>query len=174
MPTPGRRYGRHVDQSLLPQLCLVGVVVGIVGVVVPVLPGLLLCWASVLVWALFSDAGPGRWAVLALCTVWVVLGTVVKYAWPGRRLRAAGVPTRSLVAGILVGLVGMFVIPVLGLVIGFVLGVWAAEALRHGGARAAWPSTRAALLGAGLSILVELTAATLVLGTFVVGLAVAG
>ena len=39
MPTPGRRYGRHVDQSLLPQLCLVGVVVGIVGVVVPVLPG---------------------------------------------------------------------------------------------------------------------------------------
>jgi uncharacterized protein YqgC (DUF456 family) len=156
--------------DLLPQLCLLGVIVGIVGVVVPVLPGLLLCWASVLVWALFGDAGWERWVVLALATVWTVLGTVVKYAWPGRRIKDAGVPTRSLVIGVAFGLVGMFVIPLVGLLVGFVLGVWIAEAARHGGLGRAWPSTRAALLGAGLSVLVELTAAMLVLGTFVAGL----
>ena len=48
--------------QLLPQLCLLGVIVGVVGVLVPILPGLLLCWASVLVWALFADAGPGQTA----------------------------------------------------------------------------------------------------------------
>ena len=158
--------------SMLPVLCLIGIVVGIVGVVVPVLPGLLLCWASVLVWALFADVGWGRWPVLALCTLWTVLGVVVKYAWPGRRLKSAGIPTRTLLAGVGVGLVGMFVVPVVGLVLGFVLGVWLAEAARLGGLRVAWPSTRAALLGAGLSVLVELTAAMLVLGTYVVGLLV--
>jgi uncharacterized protein len=67
----------------------------------------------------------------------------------------------------------MFVVPVVGLLLGFVLGVWLVEAVRHGDARRAWPSTRAALLGAGLSVLIELTAAMLVLGTFVVGLLVA-
>ncbi|HEY6794387.1 MAG TPA: DUF456 domain-containing protein [Kineosporiaceae bacterium] len=151
-------------------LCLLGVIVGIVGVVVPVLPGLLLCWASVLVWALLADVGPGRWAVAGLATLWAVAGTVVKYAWPGRRLRSAGVPTSTLLGGLVLGLFGMFVVPVLGLLLGFVLGVWLAEAARLGGASRAWPSTRAALFGAGLSVLIELTAAMLVLGTFVVGL----
>lgn len=158
--------------SLLPALCLLGIAVGIVGVVVPVLPGLLLCWASVLGWALFTDAGAARWAVLALCTLWAVGGTVLKYAWPGRRLRSAGIPTGTLLAGVGLGLVGMVVVPVVGLLLGFVLGVWLAESTRFGSLGAAWPSTRAALLGAGLSVLVELAAAMLVLGTFVIGLLV--
>jgi uncharacterized protein YqgC (DUF456 family) len=154
-------------------ICLLGVIAGIIGVVVPALPGLLLCWASVLVWALLTDAGRGRWLVLALCTGWTVLGIVVKYAWPGRRMRSAGIPASTLLAGVGLGLAGMFVVPVAGLLLGFVLGVWLAEALRQGDARQAWPSTRAALLGAGLSVLIELTAAMLVLGTFVAGLVLA-
>jgi uncharacterized protein len=55
--------------AALPLLCLLGVTVGIVGVVVPVLPGLLLCWASVLAWALLTDAGRGRWVVLGTATL---------------------------------------------------------------------------------------------------------
>lgn len=155
--------------TVLTIACLLGIVVGIVGVVVPALPGLLLCWLSVLVWALLSDGGVGRWLVLALATVWVVVGTVVKYAWPGRRLKDAGIPTRTLVAGVVGALVGMVVVPVVGLPLGFVVGVWAAEWARFGGAAAAWPSTRQALLGAGLSVLIELCAAGLVLGTFLAG-----
>lgn len=151
-------------------VCLVVIVVGTVGVVIPVLPGLLLTWVSVLAWSLLTDGGPGRWVVLAVVTVWVVLGTVVKYAWPGRRLKDAGVPTSTLVIGVLGALVGMFVIPVIGLPIGFVLGVWLAEWFRFGDAAAAWPSAKQAVFGAGLSVLVELVAATLVLGTFVAGL----
>jgi uncharacterized protein YqgC (DUF456 family) len=158
------------SQPALDLLCLLGVVVGIVGVVVPLLPGLLLCWASVLVWALLADAGWGRWLVLGLCTLWVLLGTVAKYAWPGRRLKQAGIPTRTLLAGVVVGLLGMVFIPVVGLLIGFVLGVWLAEWARLGDTATAWPSTRAALLGAGLSVLIELTAATLALGTLIVGM----
>lgn len=158
------------SSPVLEVLCVLGVVVGIIGVVVPVLPGLLLCWASVLAWTLLADAGGGRWLVLGLATTWTLLGVVVKYAWPGKRLKAAGVPTSTLVTGVVGALVGMVVIPVIGLPIGFVLGVWAAERLRLGNARAAWPTARQAILGAGLSVLVELVAATLVLGTLLAGL----
>jgi len=153
--------------------CGLGILAGIVGVVIPVLPGLLLCWGSVLVWALFSGAGSGGWIVLGLATVWTVLGLVVKYAWPGRRLAAAGIPTLTLVAGVVGALLGLVFVPVVGLPLGFVGGVWAAEWARFGDAGAAWPSTRQTLLGAGLSILVELAAAALVLGTYLLGLAFA-
>jgi hypothetical protein len=82
---------------------------------------------------------------------------VVKYALPGRGLRTAGVPNRTLVVGGVLGVVGFFVVPVVGLVVGFVLGVYVAE-LQRLGSTAAWPSTKAALKAVGLSILIELAA----------------
>jgi hypothetical protein len=152
-------------------LCAVAMVVGITGVVVPVLPGLFLCLAAVLAWAIFDDGSTRvRWIVFGVCFVWVAVGTVVKYTWPGQRMKAIGVPTRSLLFGVLLGIAGMFVIPVVGLPLGFVAGVWLAEAARHGGFAEAWPSTVAALKAAGLAVLVELAAAFAVALTWVAGL----
>ena len=134
------------------------IVVGILGVLIPVLPGLLLCWAGVLLWALLGDAGATGWVVLGLATAVAVAGTVVKYLWPGKRLKSTGVPTTSLLAGGVLGVIGFFVVPVVGLVLGFVLGIWLAERARLGAGRA-WPSTRQALAAVGLSMLVEVTTA---------------
>jgi hypothetical protein len=135
------------------------VLAGVLGVVVPVLPGLLLCWLGVLLWAVLGDAGAGRWLVLGLATVLAGAGVLVKYLWPGRRLARTGVPTRSLAAGGLLGVVGFFVLPVVGLPIGFVGGVLLAERARLHTYEAAWPSTRRALGAVGLSMAVEFTAA---------------
>jgi uncharacterized protein YqgC (DUF456 family) len=145
------------------------ILVGVLGVLIPVLPGLLLCWLGVLLWVLLGDAGGGRWVVLVLATVIAVGGTVLKYLWPGRRLKSTGVPTSSLVAGGVLGLIGFFVVPVVGLVLGFVLGVWLAERARLGPGRA-WPSTKQALTAVGLSMLVEFTAAMGVAAVWVLGL----
>ncbi|MER6596196.1 DUF456 domain-containing protein, partial [Micromonospora purpureochromogenes] len=126
--------------------------------------------SGVLVWALFGGAGPGRWAVLAAATVVAAGGTVVKYAWPGRNLKRTGVPTSSLLAGGLLGLVGFFVIPVVGLVLGFVGGVFGAERLRLGSNQLAWPATVQALKAAGLSMMVEFLAGLVVAALWVAGL----
>ncbi|AGZ44629.1 DUF456 domain-containing protein [Actinoplanes friuliensis] len=142
---------------------------GILGVVIPVLPGLLLCWLAVLFWALLGDAGTGRWVVLALATVVAAGGTVVKYLWPGKRLKSTGVPTSSMLAGGVLGVVGFFVVPVVGLVLGFILGLWLAERVRLGPGQA-WPSTREALGAVGLSLLVEFAAALAVAVIWVFGL----
>lgn len=150
----------------------VAIAVGVFGVVIPVLPGLLLCWAGVLVWSVFGDAGGGRWLVLALATAIAVLGVLVKYLWPGRNLKRTGVPNTSLMAGGLLGVVGFFVVPVVGLVAGFVLGVWLAERARLGDNRLAWPSTREALKAAGLAMLVELAAGLAIAAVWVFGLIV--
>ncbi len=149
----------------------IAVLAGILGVVLPIVPGLLLSWAGVLFWTLFAHAGSVRWAVFAVATVFAAAGTVVKYLWPGQRLKSTGVPTSSLLAGGLLGAVGFFVVPVVGLIAGFVLGVWLAERARLGAGRA-WPSTRAALGAAGLSMLVEFVAALAVAAVWLIGVAV--
>ncbi|MEP7088708.1 MAG: DUF456 domain-containing protein [Nocardioidaceae bacterium] len=143
------------------------VLVGLAGVVVPVLPGTLLILAAVVVWAVLVSSAAG-WAVLAVVAALLLTGTVVKYAVPGRRLSEAGVPGRTLVAGGAVAVLGFFVVPVVGLLLGFVLGVYAAEVLRVG-RQEAWPSTTSALRAVGLSLLIELATGLLAALTWLVG-----
>ena len=141
------------------------VVVGLVGVAVPVLPGLLLVLAGIAVWAVPRGDAVG-WTVLGVAVVIVALGTVAKYLLPGARMRAAGVPGRTLLAGGVLGTIGFFVVPLVGLVLGFVLGIYLAEYARVGRA-GAWPSTRTALGAVGWSILIELAAGLLATAVWV-------
>jgi uncharacterized protein YqgC (DUF456 family) len=161
------------------------IVIGLVGIVVPVLPGLLLVWAGVAVWAIARHDAMG-WATLALATALTLGGTVIKYLLPGRQLRSAGVGWPTLTAGAALGVVGFFLIPVVGLFVGFVLGVYLAERVRLGSARttspapgqppdpaavtlaggdgrtSAWASTKAALVAVGWSMAIELVTGLLV------------
>jgi len=135
------------------------ILVGLVGILVPILPGSVLVLAAVVVWAI-DVRTPTAWVVCAAAAAVLVLGTVVKYAVPGRRLKDAGIPSRTQWVGIGLGVVGFFVVPVVGLFLGFVLGVYLAELARVGPSHA-WPSTIHALRAVGLSVLIELIAATL-------------
>jgi len=133
------------------------VAVGLVGILVPILPGSMLVVGGVLVWA-WAEGGATAWAVFAVATALVAAGTVVKYVVPGRRLQVAGIPASTQWVGVLVGVVGFFVVPVVGLFLGFVLGVYLAELARVG-TKEAWPSTVHSLKAVGLSIVVEFIAA---------------
>ena len=150
-----------------PGLIAVGlaIAIGLVGVVVAALPGLILVWGAVLVWALVEKTTVA-WVVLLVATALLILGQIGKYLVPGRRLREAGVPRRSLVVGGLLSIAGFFLIPVVGFIIGFVVGVYLSERQRLGSHEQAWPSTRKALSAAGLSILIELACGLLIAGTW--------
>jgi uncharacterized protein YqgC (DUF456 family) len=149
-------------------VCGVLVVVGLFGIVVPVLPGTVLVALGIGVWA--SERGTAEaWTTFAVAAVCLVLGAVVKYVVPGRRLKAA-VPTSTLVVGGVGAVVGFFVIPVVGALVGFPIGVYVAERARVGGA-GAWPSTRAALRALAHSLLIELVAALAATAVWVTGVA---
>jgi len=154
-------------------LCGLAILVGMLGVVLPVLPGLLLCWAAVLVWAIFVGDGGWRWVIVGVVTALTAGAMVAKFVWPGRQLKNSGVPNLTLVAGAVLAVVGFFVIPVIGAPVGFVLGIWLAEWARMKDHRRAWPSTKEALKAAGLAMLIELGAAVAIAAVWVVGLLVA-
>lgn len=148
------------------------IAVGLIGIVLPVLPGGgLLVFAAIVGWALFERTTVA-WVTLGVAAVFFVTAEVIKYVWPMRRMRAADVGKWSLVAGALLGIIGFFVVPVIGLVIGFVLGVYLAELASRHDYRRAWTSTMHALKGVALSVGVELTGALLATVTWVIGLVV--
>lgn len=147
------------------------IVVGLLGIVFPVLPGVVLIFGALAVWA-FLTGGTTAWIVFAIGTLLLVISGIVKYSWPGRKMKEAGVSNRALLIGALLGLVGFFVVPVVGLFIGFVLGVYLSELQRLATHQKAWPATTNALRGVGLSILIELLGALLAVAVWVVGVIV--
>jgi uncharacterized protein len=148
-------------------LAALAIAVGIVGILVPVLPGTLLVAGAVVGWAWYVG-GTVAWTATSVALGVLAVGAVVKYTVPGRRLKAHGTPNRTLVLGGLLGVVGFFVVPVVGLFLGFVLGIYLAETHRLG-RRAAGPATRAALKAVGLSLLIELLAAMVAAVAWAVG-----
>jgi uncharacterized protein YqgC (DUF456 family) len=153
---------------------LVGLVmlVGLVGVVVPVLPGTALVLAAGVAWAtLVAEGGTGRWVVVGIMTALFVAGLALKVALPGRRL-SGELPRSTLVLTGVGAAVGFVVLPPLGALLGAVVGTYAAEARRVGPGAPARASTVRVLKAVGLGVLAELTAAVLMIGTWLVGLAV--
>ena len=146
------------------------IAVGLVGILVPVLPGSILVVGAVLGWAV-AVGEPTAWAVAVIATALVAAGVVVKYVVPGRRLQVAGIPATTQWVGALLGVVGFFVVPIVGLFLGFVLGVYLAELVRVG-SKQAWPSTVHSLKAVGLSIVIELAAALAATGVWIVGVMV--
>ncbi|MFI5754901.1 DUF456 domain-containing protein [Streptomyces sp. NPDC051569] len=148
-------------------LVLVGLVMllGLFGVLVPGVPGQAIVWAAVLWWALTDTSRPA-WAVLIGATVLLLLNQALRPLLPTRRTRRTGAPRRTLLMGGVLGIVGFFVLPVVGGVVGFVGGIYGAERIRLGGHRAGWASTRTVMRTAGYSLLVELFACLLVVGAW--------
>ena len=148
------------------------VLMGLVGIVVPVLPGLLLVVVGIAAWAV-PRGDALAWTTLGIAIAIVVAGTVVKYLLPGKRLKEAGVPGRTLALGAVLGIVGFFVVPIVGLFLGFVLGIYLGEQLRLKDGRKAWASTRKALAAVGWSVAIELLAGVLAAGVWVGALVLA-
>ena len=139
-------------------LVAVAIAVGLAGILIPLLPGSVLVFGAILVWALFERTTVA-WVTLGIVTVVLGAALLIKYLWPARRMRSADVSTWSLAAGGLLGIIGFFVVPVVGLIIGFVLGVYLAEYYARRNHRLAWTSTKHAIKGVALSVGIELAGA---------------
>ncbi|CAO5237818.1 DUF456 domain-containing protein [Frankia sp. AgKG'84/4] len=166
--TRRRKGGHTIGTAELLAVALV-MALGLVGVVLPVLPGLVLVWGAGLWWVIADGGGVGRWIVLALMTALFVIGALTKYVLPARATAGRGVPWPSLVIGLVCAIIGFFVIPVVGLLIGGVLGVYVAELVRLGDGRAAWKTTWAAVVAFGVGVLVELVAGVAMAAVWAVG-----
>ena len=145
--------------------------VGLVGIVVPVLPGLVLVEVGGLAWVLLAGPSVGRWSVFAAMSVLFVVGMVAQWVLPTRSITASGAPRSTLWYGGAGSLVGFFVVPVVGAVLGGVVGVFLAEQRRTGDTSLAWRSTRGVLKAVGIGVLIEVGAGVAMVVTWITGVA---
>lgn len=124
-----------------------------------------------LIWAIVVG-GWTSWVAFAMVLVFGAAGMTASYLLTGRRLQAAEVPMWPVLVGLASGIVGIFVIPFLGLPIGFLIGLYVSEALRLQDWSKAITSAWVAIKALGVGILIEFSLAMLSTITFAVAVVV--
>lgn len=170
-PTTNREDATVTADIIVSIVAVLLVLVGIAGIIIPILPGSILIGIALLGWAIVLNSGAG-WVTFAVGAVLVTVGMSASWYLTGTRLKGREVPTSFLLVSAVAGVIGMFVIPLLGLPIGFMLALFLLELNRHREASEAWSSTWTAAKNIGIGILIEFTTASLALLTLVIGLIV--
>jgi uncharacterized protein YqgC (DUF456 family) len=148
------------------------ILVGLVGVILPVLPGTLLVWLSVFFfflverWLGFAAIDPITFGVITVLAL--VSGT--SDIWlPLLGARRSGSSKRAMVAGMIGGLIGTFLLPIplLGTVVGYAAGVLLGEYQKHGDWDKALRAGAGGIAGWGIATVLQLVTGFVILLIFV-------
>jgi uncharacterized protein YqgC (DUF456 family) len=114
-------------------------------------------WAAGLVYGLAEGFGTVGTVAFAVMTLLAVAGAIAGWVVPQRAAGKAGAARSSTVVAAACAVVGFFVVPVVGLPLGALAGLYLAELRRTDASATAWRTTRATLVGFGLAALVQFT-----------------
>jgi uncharacterized protein YqgC (DUF456 family) len=114
-----------VEITLLWVLCVVLILLGLAGTVLPVLPGTLLVWAGIVLGAWIDDFSRVSMTTLSVITVLGVLAWGLDYAAGLMGAQRAGASKQAMVGaavgtvlGLFMGLVGVLFMPLVGAAVG--------------------------------------------------------
>jgi uncharacterized protein YqgC (DUF456 family) len=156
-----------MSKTLVTVLAAVVMLLGLAGVVLPALPGLTLIWLAALGYGLLAGWGAsGPW-LFGLITLLGLAGLGSELWVTSAGARAAGASGWSVLAGIVLGLIGLFFFSPIGAVIGLTLGILGGEYLRLKDWRKALSAAGGTLAGCGVSYGVKLLLGIVMIGAWV-------
>ena len=142
-------------QTLLQTLTLLFMLVGLVGLIIPVFPGLIIIWLASLGYALIESSLGNMawidWTLFGLITLLMLGGSVVDNIIMAIKMRDNQIPWKSIGLSYLAGIVGsIFLTPLVGL-LAAPLGLVGAEYLRFRDWRKAFESAKTFMIAWGWS-----------------------
>lgn len=144
--------------------------VAAIGTVYPVLPGSLLAIATLPAWAWVMGSTPA-WVAGVVGALLALAGWSASAVLTGRKLKQLQVPRRSIAVAVAAAVAGMFLIPVVGLFVGFGIGLLASEYARHRDIHAAVGSSVETLKATGTGVLIEFGMVCLASSVWAIGVA---
>ncbi|WP_022873646.1 DUF456 domain-containing protein [Nesterenkonia alba] len=142
---------------------------GAAGVILPVIPGSLVIILTLLIWAVLLG-GPAAWTAAIIGVVLAGIGWSASTVLTGRALHREQIPRGPILVALAAALVGLVLLPPLGLFLGFAVGLFGAEYFRrdHQAGEAARASM-VALRAMGLGIVIEFLLAGCAVSAFLIG-----
>ena len=145
----------------------IAMVVGIAGTVLPLVPGLWLIWAAAVVFGLVGGTGTVGWVALAVISMLAVAGTAAGVVVPQRKATSIGVPLWGQLLSAALAAIGLFAIPIVGAILGFLVGVVVSAIATTGSLREAIPAAAATIRSMVVASALQLGAAVAMFLTWI-------
>lgn len=142
--------------------------VAIGGIIFPIIPGSPVALFTMIAWAWILGSS-ASWSTGIIAAALVLVGMSASLVLTGRTMRRERIPNGPVLFAVLCAVIGLFIIPFLGIFIGFALGLFGAEYYRRRDVQAALKSSIEAMKAMGIGMAIELVCAMIALGVFGVG-----
>jgi uncharacterized protein YqgC (DUF456 family) len=157
-------------QTLLETLTLFAMLVGLVGLIVPVFPGLTVMWIATLVYALIQNAAHKMtawgWLAFVIITLLMIGGNIVDNIIIARKMRDQYIPWSTIMLAFATGIIAsIFFTPLIGLVAS-PLALFGVEYLRLRDQQAAFEGTKAYMIGWGWAFAVRFIIGLIMIGSW--------
>ena len=142
--------------------------VAIFGTIFPIVPGSPVAIVTMIAWAWIIDSS-ASWSTGVVAAALALVGMSASLVLTGRTMRRERIPSTPILIATAAAIVGLFVIPLLGLFVGFAVGLFGAEYYRRRDLAAAARSSLQAMKAMGWGMLIECGCAILAFGVFGLG-----
>jgi uncharacterized protein YqgC (DUF456 family) len=147
-------------------LTLLAMLVGLIGIVLPIIPGTVVIFVAALIYALIEGFQTVGWPTLVVLGLLTIVATTADLWASSVGAKIGGASGWSVVVGLVGGLVGFVVFSLPGAVAGAILGVLLTEIVRVGDWRQALKAGGGWVLGWVLSTVVQLAIALTMVAIF--------
>jgi uncharacterized protein YqgC (DUF456 family) len=155
-------------ELVLAGITLVMMLVGLFGLMVPIVPGLAVIWGAALGYGVFAGFGALGWIMFAVITVLMIAGEVVEHVLMGTHAHKEGAPWWVVIVALAAAIAGNLVVPLLGGLLAGLLALFGIEWLRSKDAEKAFVRTRGMLVGFAWAFVARFAAGLAMIGSWCV------
>lgn len=148
-------------------LTLLAMLIGLIGIVLPVIPGTIIIFVAALIYALVEGFQIVGWPTLVVLGLLTIVATTADLWATSVGAKVGGASGWSVLVGLIGGLVGFVVFSLPGAILGAILGVLLTELIRVGDLKQAFKAGGGWALGWVLATVVQLGIGLVMVAIFV-------
>ena len=149
-------------------LTLTFMVFGLLVLLIPILPGLVIIWAAALGYGIIMGFSTLGWVMFAIMTVLMVGGSLIDNILMGTSAHKEGAPWWVVILALLFAILGNFLLPIIGGVLAALLALFLLQWMRLKDTRQAFASLKGLMLGCGWSVAIRFIIGMVMIGLWLI------
>ncbi len=159
----------NLSLDILGRAVVIGVMLtGLLGLVVPLIPGLVIIWLAGLGYGIAYGFSTLGWWMFAIMTVLMIGGSFVDNVLMGTKAYQSGAAWWSVALALVAGIAGNFIMPVIGGLLAALLALFTAEWIQRKNWREAMTAAQGWFIGCGWAFAIRFIIGVVMIGLWAI------
>jgi uncharacterized protein YqgC (DUF456 family) len=142
-------------------------IIGLLGLILPIFPGLVVIWVAGFGYGLISGFETPGWIFFTIITILMIVGSLLDNVIMAQQAHQKGASWLSVLLAMVFGVLGNFIVPVIGGLVGALLALFLAEWIRRKNWQEAMDATRGWAIGCGWAVGLRFLIGLLMIGLWI-------